>query len=685
VKPSGTYRPEDIRNLALVGHTGGGKTTLAEAILHRCGAIARMGSVEAETTVSDFDPESRAHKMSTASTLLFATHQSRELNLIDAPGAPELLAQALAALSAVETAAIVVNATSGIQLGTRRLFHAAGEMGLARVVVVNKIDLAPELLPALVEEMREELGPQLRCINLPSNNATGVIDCFDNEAGEADFGSVADTHRDLVESAIEVDDAVLERYLGGESIDAASLRKCFIESMNRGHLVPVLFVSATTGVGIGELLHAVIEETPSPANARPKRLRRNAEIVEIPCNTEAPLLAHVFKVTSDPYLGKMAMMRILQGSMDSKTTFACGDSKKIHKAAHVLKIEGREHPEIESIAYAGDIVALSKIEDIRLDHVLRGSGVTGEWEAIKPKYPTPMYSLAIEPTQRSDEVKLSAALGQLCEEDPTLLAQHDTQTNELVIWGMGELHVRFALERLQSRFRVAVTAKQPRIAYRETISGKAEGHHRHKKQTGGAGQFGEVFLRIEPLPRGTGFEFVDEVKGGAIPNNYIPSVEKGAVDAMVSGPIAGFPVHDVRVTVYDGKSHPVDSKDVAFRTAGKHAVRAAFEKAGPALLEPIVQLEITVPDRNLGDVTADLKTRRGRTVKIEPTRTGGMTVVQAMAPLAELGNYDGTLRGMTQGAASFVMEPSHYDYVPHILHKKIIAEHKPTKVESDED
>jgi elongation factor G len=685
VKPSGTYRPEDIRNIAIVGHTGAGKTTLAEAILHRSGAIPRMGTVEGESTVGDFDPESRAHKMSTASALLFTTYEGREINIIDAPGAPELLAQAIAALTAVETAVIVVNATSGIQLGARRLFQVAGEMGLARMILINKMDVAPEQLPSLVDELRDELGPQLRCINLPTKNASDVIDCFGNETGDADFGSVADAHRELVESAIEVDDAMLERYLGGESIDDASLRKCFVESMNGGQLVPVLFSSASSAIGVDALLKVLLQVAPTPASARPKRLHRNGETVEIPASPDAPLLAHVFKVTSDPYLGRLAMLRILQGSMDAKTTFAVGDSKKTYKAAHVLKIQGKEHPEIESIAYAGDLVALAKMEDIHLDHVLRGSGASGEFEAIKAKYPTPMYSVAIEPTQRSDEVKLSAALGQLCEEDPTLLAQHDTQTNELVIWGMGELHVRFALERLQSRFRVAVTAKQPRIAYRETITGKADGHHRHKKQTGGAGQFGEVFLRIEPLPRGTGFEFVDEVKGGAIPNNYIPSVEKGAVDAMTSGPIAGFPMHDVRVTVYDGKSHPVDSKDVAFRTAGKHAVRAAFEKAGPALLEPIVQLEITVPDKNLGDVTADLKTRRGRTVKVEATRSGGMTVIQALAPLAELGNYGGTLRGMTQGAASFVMEPSHYDHVPHILHKKIIAEHKPSKVETDDD
>ena len=671
----GSFRPADIRNIVLVGHTGAGKTTLAEAILHRCGAITRMGSVEAATTISDHDPESRAHKISTGSTLLFAMHEGREINLIDTPGAPELFGQALAALPAVETAVIVVNAASGIELGTRRLFHAAGELGLARMIVVNKIDLAMDSLPALVEELRDTFGPEVHCINLPTGGGADVIDCFDHEAGEADFGSVADVHREMLESTIEIDDAAVERYLAGEQIDLASLRRYFIESMNQGHVVPVLFTSAPREVGIDDLLHILVEEAPSPENARPRRVRKGGELIEVPCDPDQPLLAQVFKVTTDPYLGKLGMLRILQGRLDASTQFVCASEKKPHRAGHVLKVEGRDHPEMESVAYAGDIVALAKVEDIHVDQILRAPGSSNDYEVIRPRYPQPMYSLAVMPENKNDEVKLSAALTQLCEEDPTLSQHFDPQTHELVISGLGELHLRIAMEKLENRFRVPVTSKQPRISYRETITAAAEGHYRHKKQTGGAGQFGEVFLRIEPLPRGAGFEFVNDVFGGAIPHQFISSVEKGIHDAMVQGPLAGYQVQDVRVVLTDGKSHSVDSKDIAFRTAGKFAFRDAFEKARGVLLEPVVALEITVPESSVGDITADLKTRRGRVVGVDLARAGGMALIQAQAPLSELSQYSGQLRGLTAGQASFVMEPSHYDYVPPTVQKKIIAAH----------
>jgi elongation factor G len=670
-----SFHPDQIRNVVLLGHAGAGKTTLAEAMLHRCGAITRMGSVEAATTVSDFEPEARAHGLSTASTLLFATHDGCELNVIDTPGSPEFIGQALAALPAVEIALIVVNATAGLELGTRRLYQAAGEAGLARMIVVNKIDLAPGTLPALVADLREALGRGLHCINLPCGAGADVIDCFDHEAGAADFGSVADEHRAMLESTVEIDDAALERYLGGETIDLAHLRRCFVEAMNRGHVVPILFTAAKDEVGIDDLLHILVEEAPSPASARPRRLRRGEDIVDIPCDPDAPLLAHVFKVTTDPYLGKLAMLRILQGRIDASTQFLCGDEKKPQKAGHVLKVEGRDHPELESMAFAGDLVALAKVEDIHTGQILHGPGTPNLYRPLVPRYPQPMYSLAIEPKNKNDEVKLSAALARLTEEDPTLQSGHDPQTRELVVSGLGELHLRVALEKLENRFHVALTAKQPKIAYRETITARAEGHYRHKKQTGGAGQFGEVFVRIEPLPRGAGAEFANETYGGSIPHQFIPSCEKGFHDGLESGLLAGYPVHDVRFVVYDGKSHPVDSKDVAFRTAAKFAFRDAFNKARPVLLEPIATLDITTPERFVGDVTADLKVRRGRVIGVDAVPATGFTVIHAQAPLAELGQYSGQLRSLTGGAGSFVMEPSHYDYVPEVVQRKLMAGH----------
>jgi elongation factor G len=672
--PSG-FRPQDIRNIALLGHAGSGKTSLSEAMLHRCGMISRLGVVEAGNTVGDFEPEARAHGHSTSSTLLFATHEGREVNLIDTPGSPEFIGHALAALPAVETAVLVINAANGIEFNTRRLFLAAGELALARMIVINKIDQHPTGLPALVAELKSTFGPELHCMNLPTAGGTDVIDCFDREAGDADFGSVAEVHREILESSVEVDDAELERYLGGAVIDLPRLRACFVEAMNRGHLVPILFTAATTEVGVDDLLHVLVEEAPSPDSARPRRVRGpDGDLVEIPCNPAAPLIGHVFKVSTDPYLGKLSSIRLLQGTLDAKTPFVCGREGRPLKAGHLLKVEGRDHPEIESVAYAGDIVTVAKIEELHVGQMVQSPGLDVGYQPILPRLPQPMVSLAVEPKKKNDEMKLSSALSRLCEEDPTLHAALDPQTGETLISGIGELHLRVAIERLESRFHVTLNVKAPKIAHRETITARAEGHYRLKKQTGGAGQFAEVFLRIEPLPRGAGFEFASEVFGGAIPTQYIPAVERGVRDALERGPLSSSPVHDVRVVVHDGKAHSVDSKDIAFRTAGKFAFRDAFGKAQPVLLEPIVTIEIATPEKYVGEVTADLKPRRGRVLGVDSVPATGVSLVRAQVPLAELTQYGGQLRGLTAGQGSFVMEPSHYDFVPPQVQRRLLAD-----------
>ena len=681
---AGSFKPGDIRNIVLLGHGGSGKTTLAEAMLHRTGAITRMGSVEEANTTSDFEPEAKAHKHSTASTLLFATYQGKEINLIDTPGYPDFIGQALATMPAVETAVIVVNAEAGIEVNTRRLFHAAGEMGLARMIVINKIDKATDgQLPALVAALKETFGPELHCINLPKDYGRDVVDCFDLEHGSADFGTVADIHREMVESVVEVDDAEMEKYLSGETIDLARLRVCFIKAMNQGHVVPILFTAAKTEAGIDDLLHILVEDVPSPESAKCKRLRKGgtgegatSEVVEMPCDADKPLLAHVFKVTTDPYVGKLAMIRIIQGKMDAASMFVCGAEKKSHKTGHVLKVEGRDHPEVGAVAYAGDIIALAKVEDIHVDQILHDPAVSNDWHPIIPKYPTPMYSLAIEPKNRGDEVKISGAMHKLAEEDPTFKMTHDPQTHELVIHGTGDLHLRVILEKMKNRFNLEVLTKPPKIPYKETITAKAEGHYRHKKQTGGAGQFGEVYLRVEPLERGSGYEFVNDIFGGTIPGQYIPSVEKGVKDILEGGAIAGYPVQDIRVSVYDGKYHPVDSKDIAFRTAGKYALKDAITKARPAILEPVVTMEITIPEKYVGDITGDLNGRRGRIVAVD-TLSGGMSMIRASAPLSEVMTYNNQLRSVTSGQGSFIMEFSHYDVAPPQVQAKIVAAFKP--------
>lgn len=673
-----SHRPERLRNLVLLGHGGAGKTLLAEAMLLRTGAIDRLGSIESGSTKSDYEPEARAHQHSTSSSILFATHEGAELNIIDTPGHPEFVGSALAALPAVETAVIVVNASTGVEFNTRRLFHAAGEAGLARMVVVNKLDLSPPRLSGILSELTFAMGTRVLPINLPTVGLNDVIDCFEQESGKVAFGSVKDAHRALVEAVVEGDDAELERYLSGAQLTAESLRATFVRAMKQGHVVPVLFTSAKTGAGIDDLLHVIVNEAPSPLNGRTHQMLKNGERVELFCYPDAPLLAHVFKVTADPHLGQIASVRVLQGSLSASTPFVSGADSKARKPAHLMKLEGSEHLALEAVAWAGDLVALGRMEELHVDQVLHAPEVKDHYEVQRPAYPTPMLSLAVTNKVKGDDVKVGQALARLAEEDPTFTYAHDPVTHELVLSGLGEEHLKVMLEKLQSRSKVTVTARAPTIPYRETIGTIAEGHYRHRKQTGGAGQFAEVFLRVEPLPRGSGFEFKSEVFGGAIPSQFLPSVEKGVHDALERGVLAGFPVFDVRVVVTDGKTHSVDSKDIAFRTAAKWAVRDALPRARPALLEPVVNLEVTAPEEYMGAVTGEMKGIRGRILGMEAL-PGGLSVVRALAPLAELRDFAGTLRGVTGGSGTFTVELAQYEPVPKQTHDKLVsarAEHR---------
>jgi elongation factor G len=666
-----SYRPEDLRNIVLLGHGGAGKTTLVEAMLLKTGVITRMGSIESESTASDYEPEAKAHHHSTSSSILFANHEGVEINIIDTPGHPEFVGSALAVLPAVETAVIVVNAATGVEFNTRRLFHAAGEAGLARMVVVNKLDLASPRLPNLLGELSTALGSRLLPINLPTAKLDDVVDCFEQEAGTVAFGSVKDAHRALVEAVVEVDDAELEKYLSGEKLTADTLRSTFVRAMKLGHVVPVLFTSAKDGAGIADLLHVVVKDAPSPVSGRTRRLSKNGELIEVACDEKAPLLAHVFKVTADPHLGQVAMVRVLQGSLGPITPFVAASDQKPRKAGHLMKVEGRDHPELETVAFAGDIIALGRIEDLHVDQLLQAPEVKDRYVMPRAKYPTPMLSLAVSNKSKADDVKVGQALARLTEEDPTFSFTHDPVTHELVLSGLGDVHLKVMLERLKNRSRVAVTSKAPTIPYRETVGAISEGHYRHRKQTGGAGQFAEVFLRVEPLPRGSGFEFKSEVFGGSIPGQFIPSVEKGVHDALERGVLAGFPVFDVRVVVTDGKTHSVDSKDIAFRTAAKWAVRDALPRARPALLEPVVNLEVTAPEEYMGAVTGEMKGVRGRILGMEAL-PGGLSVVRALAPLAELRDFAGTLRGVTGGHGTFTVELAQYEPVPQHTHNKLV-------------
>jgi elongation factor G len=680
-----SYSTADIRNVLLAGHGGSGKTSLADAMLFAAGAATRKGSTTDGSSVSDFEKEEKEHKHSIFASILHADHLGKRINILDTPGSPDLIGQAIACLAAVETVAVVVNAQSGIEVVTRRIMEMAADLKLPRAIIVNKIDSPDIDLQALVARLQETFGSACLPINLPSGKGKAVVECLLNTSGESDFDTVRRAHAAILDQIVEMDENLMEKYLGGEEPNYEALHAPFERAMDEGHVVPILFADARTGVGVPELLDAISRHFPSPEEGNPEPFlsyragsQPGGPQDEVPFeyhnDPNRPLLAHVFKVTTDPFVGKLAIFRVHQGKCTAHSQVYLGYNKKPVKLGHIFHLQGKEHQETHEII-AGDIGAVAKIDEIHTNDVLHDDHALDSVHLRPLTFPMPMFGLAITPKARGDEQKLSILLTKLAEEDPTFKWQTDRQTHEVVINGIGELHLRLVLERLKNRG-LQVETKPPKIAYRETITQNAEGHHRHKKQTGGAGQFGEVYLRIEPKERGEGFEFVDEVFGGTIPGQYIPAIEKGVRDVIDTGAIAGYPLQDIRVIVYDGKHHPVDSKEVAFRTAGKFAFRDAISKARPVLLEPIVNLEVTVPESDVGTITGDLSGKRGR-IQGQDFLPGGLAVVRAQAPLSEVMQYQSQLKSVTGGQGFFAMEFSHYEPVPPQVQQHIAAGYSP--------
>jgi elongation factor G len=679
-----TYTTADIRNVMIAGHGGSGKTSLADALLLASGTVNRKASVADGSSFSDFEKEEKEHKHSIFASILHADYQGKRLNLIDTPGSPDLIGQAIACLPAVETVAVVINATNGIEVVTRRLMDAAKDNNKCRAIVVNRIDMPDVDLEGLVAQIRETFGSECLPINLPTSKGKAVVECLLNTEGTPDFDTVKRCHAAILDQIVEMDENLMEKYLGGEEPDYSALHDPFERAMDEGHVVPILFTDVKNNVGVKELLDAIVMHFPSPIEGNMPSFLTGEGADEKPFDVKedaaAPLLAHVFKVTTDPFVGKLAIFRVHQGKVTGQSQVYIGHNKKPIKLGHIFHLQGKEHKEVHEII-TGDIGAVAKIEDIHTNDVLHDDHALDSVHVKPLKFPTPMYGLAITPKARGDEQKISGALHKIVEEDPTFKSTVDRATHEMVVYGIGELHLRLVLERLRNRG-IDVDTKPPKIAYKETIMMKAEGHHRHKKQTGGAGQFGEVYLRIEPKERGGGFEFADEIFGGTIPGQYVPAVEKGVRDVLEQGVLAGYPLQDVKVIVYDGKHHPVDSKEVAFRAAGKYAFKDAVMKAKPVLLEPIVNMEVTVPEANVGAITGDLSGKRGR-IQGQDFLPGGMAVVKAQAPLSEVMQYQSQLKSVTGGQGSFVMEFSHYEPVPPQVQQQIVAQYKP-KEEKEE-
>ncbi len=667
-----------IRTLALVGQTASGKTSLAEALLHRSGAIGAPGSLERGTTVSDFDPMERRAQHSLNSAILHFKHRGTRVHLIDTPGYADFVGQSMTALEAVDTAAVVINAATGIEMMSTRMMQWARQRALCRMIIVNKIDAQGVNLPRLMGQIREAFGKECLPLNLPAAGGTKVIDCFFNSTGESDFGALDATHRALVEQVVEVDPAFVERYLNEGDVDPRELHAPLEQALREGHLIPVCFVSARNGAGVVELLDVIDLLLPNPTEGNPPQFYKGegAQAKELHADPDPAkhVIAHVFKVTVDPYVGKMGVFRIHQGTVTKDSSLYIGDGRKPFKVGHLFMLQGKEHVEVPR-GLPGDICAVAKIDEMHFDAVLHDAAEDDHLHLKPLDFPVPVHGLAIEPKRRGDEQRMWEILQKLVDEDPCLKVEHVAVTNETVVYGLGELHLRTLLERMAEVYKCEVTTRPPRIAYRETITAKAEGHHRHKKQSGGAGQFGEVFLRIEPLPRGTGFEFVDQVKGGTIPTQFIPAVEKGVRSALDGGVIAGYPVKDVRVIVYDGKSHSVDSKDIAFATAGRKAFIDAVLKARPIVLEPIVKVEITAPETSMGDITGDLSAKRGQ-VSGTHAQTGGNVTVDGQVPLSELSNYQARLNGMTGGQGRYAIALSHYEAVPPTIQQQLMGQYK---------
>lgn len=675
-----SYSTHDIRNIALVGHAGSGKTSLIEALLHRSGVISSPGSIERGTTVCDFDDQEKSLQHSLDIAITHLSRDDKQVNLIDTPGYIDFLGRGISILPSVETAAVVVNAETGIEPVTLRMMDSADRRALCRMIIVNKIDSENVDYEDLLNSLQETFGNECLPINLPAEGGKKVIDCFFQPGGDTtDFSSVAEAHDAMIDQVVEVDEELMEIYLEqGSELAPEQLHDPFEKALREGHLIPVCFTSVENGAGIDELLDLFAKLMPDPTEGNPPAFMKgegaDMQPVEVAADPGKHVLAHVFKVLNDPYRGKLGIFRIHQGTMTPNSQLFIGDARKPFKANHLFRLQGSEQSEIPQ-AVPGDICAVARVDEIHFDAVLHDSHDEDHHHLRSIECPVPLFGLAISPTKRGDEQKLSDALQKLQDEDPCFHVEHNVTLNETIMRGLGDLHLDVLLHQLEKKYNVGVDTRPPSIAYRETITRPAEGHHRHKKQTGGAGQFGEVFLRIEPLERGKGFEFANKVVGGAIPGQLIPAVEKGVRQALIEGSIAGFPMQDVKVTVYDGKFHAVDSKEIAFVTAGKKAFLGAIEQAGGVVLEPIVNITITTPDHFMGDLTGDLSSRRGQ---ISGTETGlnGQLIIKGQAPLAELESYGTRLNAITGGEGNYSIEFSHYEAVPGNIQKQLMEQQK---------
>ena len=674
----------DTRNVAILSHSGAGKTSLLEAMLYRAGEISALGSVEEGSTSSDFTPEEKRRKISIYNTVLPLTWKGHPFNLLDTPGYADFVGEIRGAQLAADAAMILVSAVSGVAVGTERVWNSSFERELSTMFVINKMDRENADFFRTMADIEASLSGNIAAIQIPIGQAEefqGIVDLLQMKAylwpdGEPlespipeEVRGVAEEYRErLVESVVETDDELMLRYLEDADIDNESLLEAFFAAVRRNELSPVLLTSATKVMGVSLLLDFMTKGIRRVEDHKPLPVLEGEPPL---LGEEAPFCARVFKTTIDPYMGKVSMIRMLGGKLRAGDTLFDNERGEELKAAHLYMPKGKELVEVNELV-AGSIGALTKLDSLRTGATLTVPGTSLRLQPLR--LPSPVMALTLLPRTRADEDRMGEALSKLLDADQTLRLERNSETQETVLWGMGHVHLETAIRTLDERFNAGMDTARPRIAYRETIGGRAESRYRHKKQTGGAGQFAEVALRVEPLPRGSEFQFGNEVVGGAIPSQFIPSCEKGVRAALSEGPLGGYSVVDVKATVFDGKHHPVDSKDIAFQIAASHAFKEAMMQARPVLLEPVALIKVRVPDRYTGDVISDLNTRRGRIQGMDSE--GSVSVVSAHVPMAEVQTYSPDLRSMTGGRGAFSLKIDHYDAVPQALAEKILSDNR---------
>ncbi len=678
--------PAQIRNVAVLGHRGSGKTSLVEAMLFAAGETNRLGTVAEGTTVADFDDDERRRTMSISASLCHLEWGGVKVNLIDTPGEPSFQGESLTALRAVDAALLVLNATAGVEVQTERLWSRAGELGLPRAAVVNMLDREradfDATMAALVELAPGAVGIQLPIgseagfrgvVNLVSMTAT----TYDGGSPAGSTGPIPDDLADAAQSAREAlidvvaenDDALIEKYLEGEEITTEELIGAILAGVKERRIFPVVCAAGAPAIGVDRALDLIAEALPSPADAAPREAvdASSGETVTIGLAEDGPVVALCFKTLADQFSGRINLLRVISGTLPGDSHVTCVRTGGKERVGQLFTLQGKDHVALQEIG-PGDIGAVAKLKEVATGDVLT-TGRPVAFPAVQ--FPPPLMSFAVTARTQADEDKLHASLRRMTDEDPTLDVHRDEQTGDFLVGGLSQMHVEVVAERIERRFGVAMDLAPPHVPYRETITGSAEAEGKHKKQSGGRGQYGDCWVRVEPLGRGEGFEFVNKIVGGAIPRPFIPAVEKGVVEALREGALAGYPVVDLRVTLYDGKHHAVDSSEMAFKIAGSLGVRAAIEKAGPVLLEPIMRVEVTVPSDHVGDVMGDLNSRRGQPLGME-TR-GGNEVIKAEVPMAEMLSYAPDLRAMTGGRGDYTMEFDHYAQVPAHLAEKAAA------------